>query len=275
MPFPLAHPAAVLPLRRLCPRWLSLPALMIGCLAPDSSYFFLQYGTNLFAHTLGGSVVYCLPAAGLMFLVYHLIREPLTDALPEPHREALLPISHMPSGSPIRIGLSLLVGIWSHLFLDWVTRESEFVVTQLPLQDEMTSIRETGIPPTRLLWYALTLLGLGWLVAAYLQFLKRSTGSMRVFASWDLQRYVLWALLLVFPGIALLPFTLHHAEGWPHLYAIRRFLYVWSAGYLVALGLSVVATGFVLRGIQSVHPKRELVLIGKRPHRKRHRRSTG
>ncbi|MFX7840593.1 DUF4184 family protein, partial [Acinetobacter baumannii] len=29
MPWTFAHPAAMLPLRRLCPRWLSWPALVL------------------------------------------------------------------------------------------------------------------------------------------------------------------------------------------------------------------------------------------------------
>jgi hypothetical protein len=35
MPFPLAHPVAVLPFRRYCPRFFSLPALVAGSLVPD------------------------------------------------------------------------------------------------------------------------------------------------------------------------------------------------------------------------------------------------
>ena len=40
MPFPLAHPAAVLPFRRYCSRWLNFPALVIGSLVPDLGYLF-------------------------------------------------------------------------------------------------------------------------------------------------------------------------------------------------------------------------------------------
>jgi hypothetical protein len=38
MPFPLAHPAAVLPLRRYCPKYLSFPVLIVGSLVPDVGY---------------------------------------------------------------------------------------------------------------------------------------------------------------------------------------------------------------------------------------------
>jgi hypothetical protein len=35
MRWTIAHPAAVLPLRRLCPRFLSCPALIVDSVAPD------------------------------------------------------------------------------------------------------------------------------------------------------------------------------------------------------------------------------------------------
>jgi hypothetical protein len=253
MPFPLAHPAAVLPLRRFCPRRLSLAALMIGCLAPDASYLVSRLpmgGTRVseFAHTFAGSLVLCLPAAGVMLLVFLAIRGPLAQALPTPHREAVAPLSRLPIPGPVNVLLSLLLGIWTHLLLDAATRESELLVANLPVfQDEMALLRNQGFQPYRLLWYALTAIGLGGLVVAYLCFLKRSTGSMWFYASWDLQRYVLWALILLVPGLVVLPFTLRYAEGWPQPYAVRHFFYVWSAYYLVAAGSTVVALGVILR----------------------------
>jgi hypothetical protein len=50
MPFPVAHLAAVLPLRRYCPRYLSFPALVVGSLSPDLGYLFGHLHTDWFSH---------------------------------------------------------------------------------------------------------------------------------------------------------------------------------------------------------------------------------
>ena len=256
MPFPLAHPAAVLPLRRFCPRSLSLAALMIGSLAPDTSYLLWRFRVNEFAHTWLGSLGYCLPAGVFMFLIFQVVRGPLVSALPAPHREALLPLSRMPPSAPAVLLVSLLVGIWTHLALDAATRESRIVVAHLPVfQQEIASMQEKGFQPYRLLWYLLTCGGLAWLGAAYLVFLKKSTGSMRCYAPWDAQRYLLWTALLALPGLAVLPFALRHAEGWPQVYAIRYFFYAWSAYALVATGTTLVGLGLVLRALQEIRAR--------------------
>jgi hypothetical protein len=248
MPFPLAHPAAVLPLRRFCPHRLSLPALMLGSLAPDTSYLLGRFHGSEFAHTLLGSFGFCLPAGLLLFLVFQAIREPLANALPAPHRHALVPLCGRPAARASIVLGSLLLGIWSHLVLDAVTRESRLVVAHLPLfQDELASIQSQGVQPYRILWYAFTGLGLAWLGLAYLRFLKQSTGSMRCWVGWDLERYLAWACLLIFPGLVVLPFTLRYAEGWPQVYAVRQFFYFWSAYYLVATGITLAALGVGLR----------------------------
>jgi hypothetical protein len=67
MPFTLAHPAAVLPFRKYCPRWLSFPALVAGSLSPDLGYCIRSLKADEFSHRFAGSFGFCLPA-GLLIL---------------------------------------------------------------------------------------------------------------------------------------------------------------------------------------------------------------
>ena len=76
MPFPLAHPAAVLPLGRHYPRYLSFPALIIGSLSPDVGYCSGHFRLGEFSHRLlPGSSGFCTRAAllrawlGLRFVI--------------------------------------------------------------------------------------------------------------------------------------------------------------------------------------------------------------
>src|SRR6266404_5342332 len=61
MAFPLAHPAAVLPLRRYCPRGFNFAALVVGSLSPDAGYLFGQRNVDEFSHRVVGSFGFCLP----------------------------------------------------------------------------------------------------------------------------------------------------------------------------------------------------------------------
>ena len=50
MPFTFAHPAAVLPLKRFTPGWLSFPALLVGTVTPDLAYLFANKQIDEVAH---------------------------------------------------------------------------------------------------------------------------------------------------------------------------------------------------------------------------------
>src|SRR2546430_9438136 len=91
MAFPLAHPAAVLPLRRFCSKHLNFTALLIGAIVPDLSYFPDGIGLGHFAHTLRGCFGFSLPVGWLAMLIFYGVGEPLLRGLPAPHRDVLLP----------------------------------------------------------------------------------------------------------------------------------------------------------------------------------------
>src|ERR1039458_366285 len=113
MAFPLAHPAAVLPLRRYCPRWLSFPALVIGSLSPDAGYCLgnlggLDWGT--FSHGMLGSVAFCLPVGVVLLALFYGLRAPVIRMLPAPYQQAFLPLCWRPPGSPSAVVISRLSG---------------------------------------------------------------------------------------------------------------------------------------------------------------------
>src|SRR6185503_14629770 len=102
MPFPLAHPAAVLPLRRFCPRYLSFPALIIGSLSPDLGYLSGSFRLDVFSHRfLAGSFGFCLPAGLLLLLAFYLVRSRVVGILPARYRPVLSPLCQRPIGSPV------------------------------------------------------------------------------------------------------------------------------------------------------------------------------
>src|SRR5215472_4410846 len=88
MPFPLAHPAAVLPIRRWF-KWLSFPALVIGSLVPDAGYLIPQFGD--LSHDILGSILFGLPVGGLMLAAFYALRRPVVIRTPSRLRRSILP----------------------------------------------------------------------------------------------------------------------------------------------------------------------------------------
>jgi hypothetical protein len=216
MAFPLAHPAAVLPLRRLCPQWLSFPALIIGSLTPDAGYLFEKWKLDDFSHTLLGSIAFCLPLGLLTMLAFCALRWHLVKLLPPPYRDALAPSGRKPCVPLFAIVVSLLIGAWTHLLWDSCTHKDGWFVERIPMmQATVFTMRHRTARVCNVVWYASSFVGLIWLVLAFEKWKQgRVLGGARVPAGVVLRDAALVAALLVPMELA------HHLlSGWePALY---------------------------------------------------------
>ena len=125
MPYPFAHPAAILPLVRPMGRFAVPSALAIGCMVPDAWYL-VPLLTRGDSHGLGGLLGFCLPAGLLAYLAFHqLLKQPLLALLPYglASRLAGVMVKGLPAASWGAVALSVLVGAATHLGWDWLTHE--------------------------------------------------------------------------------------------------------------------------------------------------------
>lgn len=119
MPFTLAHPVLVIPLRRRA----DLTALVVGSLVPDLGHFI---GLDLGREYTHGPLVwplFCVPAGLLLYLLFtRLLRGPLLSLAPA-GLAARLPESPPVAGHWYRrpVLLGLLLGAASHIAFDAVT----------------------------------------------------------------------------------------------------------------------------------------------------------
>ena len=152
MPFTLAHPAAILPLRHV--GFLRTAALVIGAVTPDVPYY-LPLGPGghalrlrLDTHSLVSSCTVDL-ALGLALLVAAvLLREPLTVLLPARARWLVLrglePFRHR-AGEWLLAPFAILIGVWSHLLWDSFTHSEGWAVRHFAaLNDTITIGWYTG-----------------------------------------------------------------------------------------------------------------------------------
>lgn len=230
MPFTLAHPAAVLPFRRFCPRFFCFPALVVGSIVPDVGYVFGSWNVDDFSHSLKGSIEFCLPVGVVMLGFFYGLCPPLVEILPEYYRKYLLPFCRQPIGPPLTVLSSLLVGIWIHLLLDSLTHKQGGLVEHLPvLQTPFFSAGTHTFRLFNLLWYVGSFAGMVWLYLAWEQWRYHLAGTA-------LQAGVRRKLgKAVLAGIAMLPIELaHHLVPGP-----AGFLLITGYGALVVIAIGV------------------------------------
>ncbi|MGB8168230.1 MAG: DUF4184 family protein [Chthoniobacteraceae bacterium] len=199
MPFTLAHPAAVLPLCRFCPRYCSFPALIVGSVVPDLGYAFGSMALDSLSHRFTGSIVFCLPVGLLILALFYGLRSRLLPILPGPYRRIFLPLFRQAPSSAWVMVTSLLVACWIHLLLDSWTHENGWLVERLPiLQYPIARFGYRALRVHAVLGYALSFAGIVWLALAYGQWRRFAEGEACRRAGWeDWRNGILLALLFV------------------------------------------------------------------------------
>jgi hypothetical protein len=147
VPFTLAHPAAILPLRGT--RILRTAPLVIGAVTPDVPYYLplgpsgRALGVRLDTHSLIASFTVDLALGLVLLMALVLLREPLTVLLPARARwlclQALEPFRRRPI-EWLLAPLAILVGIWSHLLWDSFTHPEGWAVRHIPALSERITI---------------------------------------------------------------------------------------------------------------------------------------
>lgn len=129
MPYPFAHPAAVLPLAGAMGRYAVPSALALGSMIPDAWYLVPSLARDD-SHSLAGLFWFCLPAGLLAYLAFHLLlKQPLLALLPAPlsSRLAAFASPALPRAGWAAVLASLLAGAFTHFAWDALTHE-RFVV---------------------------------------------------------------------------------------------------------------------------------------------------
>jgi hypothetical protein len=181
MAFTLAHPAAVLPLRKL--PFLSLLPLMIGSMTPDLVGF-LPYALERRlpnSHSPVGTVLIDLPLGYVLLVLLLLFRNALVMPLWEPHREIIAHALDEFSAHAHRWLTaipSLLIGSWTHIIWDRFTHESRWTYHDLPfLSQPLFPAGPHELPLFHFLQYATSVAGLLYIGWQYVLAVRRIKGD--------------------------------------------------------------------------------------------------
>lgn len=158
LPYPIAHPAAVLPLVRPMGRLAVASALALGSTVPDLWYF-VPFATRAQSHSLDGLLWMCLPLGLAAYLAFHLLlKEPLVALAPRALATRLA--AHACAGLPHApwhaVLASLLAGAATHLAWDaaahsysshghqWLQHASTLLGTTIVVAWSVRELRRTA-----------------------------------------------------------------------------------------------------------------------------------
>lgn len=194
MPWTPSHAAAILPFRRLCPKYLSFPALVAGAVAPDMAYYVGRSDISEFAHTFAGSIVVCVPTGLLSLLIFFLVRRPLWFLLPQPHRGAVEPLVAkrpvMNGPAILAATASIVIGAWTHVVWDSFTHSSTWIVSRVDLLRESWRLGSIEAYGFTVLQDLSTLVGAAALTMAYLEWLRKQPRPLAGKSGSDGWRYI-------------------------------------------------------------------------------------
>lgn len=175
MPWTFAHPAAILPLRRLP---LPFAGLVIGSLVPDFGYYIGFYQLSLSAHSALGLLTHCLPAGLLLVSMLRWVRRAAIELLPQPHRAALSELLTHDEPTNARGWLltcvALIVGAATHVLWDAFTHGNNAIVGHIAaLQLPVIRLASKTFYVYEVLQHASSLIGVTCLAIAYSRWLAR------------------------------------------------------------------------------------------------------
>lgn len=161
MPFTLAHPAAVLPLRGL--KYLRTAPLILGAMIPDLPYY-VPGGHHMRpdTHSFAGSYTTDLLLGYASLVIVFVLRAPLTALLPARARwlclNALAPFRHAREWA--FAGLAILAGVWTHLLWDSFTHYDGWMVHRVAALSAPVRVGPYTVELCHLLQYVSSAFGL-------------------------------------------------------------------------------------------------------------------
>ena len=209
-------------------------------MAPDLGYHIHQVGFAVFAHTLPGTVLTAAPTGLMFLLVFYLVRRPVCYAFPQPHRTALVPLcSPFPRGLKrwLMILLSLLIGVWTHIFWDAWTHDDGWFVERMPaLQQPLFRVGATVVDTAFCLQVLSSFLGLLGLAIAYSLWLRGRPAPSTLDPESDRWRYFFWAGIATAAVLIGMSLAVYSA-GPGHGFLLARAIVIRSAIFATDVGI--------------------------------------
>jgi Domain of unknown function (DUF4184) len=251
VPFTLAHPAAILPLRRI--RLLRTAPLIIGALIPDTPYYLpvsfarAAVGAHRIpdTHSLAGSLSTCLILGYLALGGVFALQQPLTALLSARARAlclgALAPFRRRPL-EWLLAAVAIVLGVWTHLLWDSFTHLDGWMVHRVAALRAPVIIGPYQGTVCHLLQYLSSALGLAVMALWYRRLATPAAAGARA----DGARLPLGPVLLLLAGAAILIGSVQATTYFGHSPNLYRTLNLFLTRSLAWFALLYLVAGAIV-----------------------------
>lgn len=177
MPYSISHAVVALPFSVLTKRVLPIPALSVGAISPDFSYFLTLTTTDVPSHSVSGVFIYCLVPSLLLLMLWHRYLEtPTLELFHLPHSLSTVNVRNM-----LYSVLAILIGAFSHVLWDASSHSYGALVKEYQFLNNEIG----GLPLYKWNQYlsgvlGLLILGLWYVCSVYKNRTKRYMGNLRL-----------------------------------------------------------------------------------------------
>jgi len=257
MPFTLAHPAAVMPLRRI--KYLPTLALVVGSMTPDIPYYFPGRASVPFladTHTLYSSFVVGIPLGLLVIAIALLLRRPLTALMSERARWVSLRAAEAFVSRPVNWLLAipaLLIGSWTHILWDGFTHPDTFVSRRVDALTAPVNIFGvyTGVV-SHFLQYVSSIVGLAVIAYWYTRVAAEAPPEVSSGSDRSRSRWLVLGLVIV---AAIVIGTLQALRAYHLFPTVYHLIYLLLTRTLAWFALLYVVAGAMLLMSQRPQPQ--------------------
>ncbi|AOZ93120.1 DUF4184 family protein [Paenibacillus crassostreae] len=162
MPFTFAHPLYIVPLKLIKPRYINLAGLILGSMSPDFEYFIALEPYQTIGHTHLGLLLQALPLSVIFILLISGVMKTLVSHLPSTFNidirlyTFLKFFDYRDPLNWLKFLISVVIGFYSHLFVDAFTHLSGYFVMRYPFFQNSYF----NLPMYKILQYSLSIIGM-------------------------------------------------------------------------------------------------------------------
>ncbi|RFS22730.1 DUF4184 family protein [Chitinophaga silvatica] len=206
MPFTISHAAIVSPFSTTTNKYLSATGLIIGSMVPDFLYFIFLNPYFSAGHTWWGIFVYDVPVGILLAYIYHYgFKQALSYYLPFIWGKRLYQYNSFKwhqyfKSNYLVVISSIILGVFTHFFLDAFTHEKGFFVQLLPILERTSYIQGHPIQNWYLMQYLTSIIGL---LVLYWYYMK-IPGTQDAATASISGKIIFWGSATLISGIILL-----------------------------------------------------------------------
>lgn len=209
MPFTFSHPAIVLPLNKLSPKYVSMTGLIIGSMLPDFEYFIRMQIKSEYSHTLAGLFYFDLPLGIIIAILFHsVVKNNLIDNLPNFLYNRFSVYKNQNwfnffKKNILIVCISIVAGAFSHIFWDMFTHPTGIFVELIPFLASHISINNWQIPVYKILQHGSTFVGA--LVIFYYIYKQPIYSNAK--RQIDFKFWIAWVILMLLIIVSKLSFS--------------------------------------------------------------------